>query len=40
MLKGIVKGGAYGEEPAAGAARVAGSEEGGNWKREAEGRVK
>lgn len=33
----MVKGGAEGEEAAAGAGRVAGSEEGGNWKSEAEG---
>lgn len=36
----MVKGGAKVVEPAGGGGRVAGSEEGGNWKRVLEGKLK
>lgn len=40
MLAGMVKGGAKVVDPAGGGGRVAGSEEGGNWIRALEGRLK
>lgn len=40
MLAGMVNGGAKLAEPAGGGGRVDGSEEGGNWKRALEGKLK